>query len=216
MTTHIIVADDHPLFRSAIANLLQRLVQDIQIREVDNFEALRSAISGNNSLPSLVVLDLKLPDINGLDGLLSLKKQHPELPVVIVSAYDDNQIIQQTRQYGASGFISKSLDMDEMGKGISSILDGDLCFPDIQEEKSSTRSQSGFNDLTPAQFEVLKLLKEGKPSKTMASIMGVTEATIKAHLTTIFRKLGVKNRTQAVIAANQLDLPEAFPSKPKD
>lgn len=134
---------------------------------------------------------------------------------MIVSAYDDNKVIQQTREYGASGFISKSLDMDEMGKAISSILDGDLCFPDIDEDDSSGSSQAGFNDLTPAQFEVLKLLKEGKPSKTMANIMGVTEATIKAHLTTIFRKLGVKNRTQAVIAANQLDLPDTFRSNHK-
>jgi len=212
MTTRIIVADDHPLFRSAIANLLQRLQQQISIEEVDSFAALEESIASAKSLPSLVILDLKLPDIVGLDGLLALKKQHPELPVAIVSAYDDDKVIQQTRQYGASGFISKSLEMDDMVKAIKRILEGDLCFPECIKQITENHSPDGFNDLTPAQLKVLQLLKEGKPSKTMADTIGVTEATIKAHLTTIFRKLGVKNRTQAVIAANQLDLPAAFPA----
>jgi DNA-binding NarL/FixJ family response regulator len=211
MTTRIIVADDHPLFRSAITNLLQRLQQQISIEEADSFASLETFLSAGQSLPSLVILDLKLPDINGLDGLLRLKKHYPELPVAIVSAYDDDKIIQQTRQYGASGFISKSLEMDDMVKAIKRILDGDLCFPDCIREITESHTPDGFNDLTPAQLKVLQLLKEGKPSKTMADTIGVTEATIKAHLTTIFRKLGVKNRTQAVIAANQLDLPDTFP-----
>lgn len=210
MSTQVIVADDHPLFRSAIANLLQRLEQDIIIEEVDSFDALTAWLSSAGSLPGLVLLDLKLPDINGLDGLLTLKKQYAELPVAIISAYDDDKVIQQTREYGASGFISKSLEMDDMVKAISRILEGDLCFPDCIREITEAESQGGFKDLTPAQLKVLQLLKEGKPSKTMADTIGVTEATIKAHLTTIFRKLGVKNRTQAVIAANELDLPDEF------
>lgn len=208
MSTRIIVADDHPLFRSAIASLLQRLEQNIIIEEVDSFDALTEFLSAADSLPGLVLLDLKLPDINGLDGLLTLKKQYTELPVAIVSAYDDDKVIQQTREYGASGFISKSLEMDDMVQAIKRILEGDLCFPDCIKE--ITEAHGGFKDLTPAQLKVLQLLKEGKPSKTMADTIGVTEATIKAHLTTIFRKLGVKNRTQAVIAANELDLPDEF------
>lgn len=210
MSKQIIVADDHPLFRSAISNLLKRLMQDVIIIEVDRFEALKQKLADNAASPSLVILDLKLPDINGLDGLLVLKKQYTELPVVIVSAYDEPKVIQQTKQYGANGFISKSLEMDDMARCISGILEGDICFPETIGTETNNAARD-FKQLTPTQIKVLNLLKQGKPSKTMADILGVTEATIKAHLTTIFKKLGVRNRTQAVIAANDLDLPNTLP-----
>ncbi len=204
MSKQIIVADDHPLFRSAISHLLQRLFRDIEIIEVDCFQHLQDSLEQQSTLPSLVILDLKLPDIQGLDGLLTLKKQYSELPVVIISAYDEEKVIQQTKHYGASGFISKSVEMDGIAQAISSILEGDLHFPQLD---NSTQAQpSGIEQLTPTQVNVLKLLTEGKASKAMANEMGVTEATIKAHLTTIFKKLGVRNRTQAVIVANQMNL----------
>lgn len=206
MTSHIIVADDHPLFRSAINLLLQRLNAQIDVTEVEDFKSLISLLEASESLASLVLLDLKLPDTQGIDGLLSLKKNFPALPVVIVSAYDDQKVIQSAMQYGASGFIPKSLDMAAMGKAIEQILDGDLWFPQIN--KDTTHSHLAFDELTGAQLKVLALLREGKPSKEMADLINVTEATIKAHLTVIYRKLNVTNRTQAVIAAKQLDLPE--------
>lgn len=208
MTKQIIVADDHPLFRSAISHLLQRLLKDIVINEVDCFKQLKDSLNDSSSLPSLIILDLKLPDIQGLDGLLSLKKQYSELPIVIVSAYDEDSVIQQTKQYGASGFISKSVEMDDIAEAISSVLEGDLYFPQINI--SNQEKPSGIEQLTPTQIKVLKLLTEGNASKAMANAMGITEATVKAHLTTIFKKLGVKNRTQAVIVANQLNLSDSF------
>lgn len=204
MLQQIIVADDHPLFRSAISHLLQRLFRDIEVIEVDCFKQLQQHLDVSPVLPSLVVLDLKLPDIQGLDGLLTLKKQYSELPVVIISAYDEEKIIQQTKQYGASGFISKSVEMDDIAKAISAVLEGDLFFPQINSINQT--KPSGLEQLTPAQIKVLKLLSEGEASKAMADAMGITEATVKAHLTTIFKKLGVKNRTQAVIVANQMNL----------
>ncbi len=208
MTKQIIVADDHPLFRSAISNLLNRLLDNVDIYEVDCFIKLQHRLKSQKHLPSLVVLDLKLPDIEGLDGLLSLKKQYVELPIVIISAYDDDNIVQQTKQYGASGFISKSLEMEGIAQAISAILEGDLYFPKI--DSSEALKPSGLEQLTPTQIIVLTLLKQGKASKSMADTMGITEATIKAHLTTIFKKLGVKNRTQAVIVANKNSLSEHF------
>jgi len=204
MPKQIIVADDHPLFRSAISHLLQRLFSDIEVIEVDCFSLLQTHLDNSSSLPSLVILDLKLPDIQGLDGLLTLKKQYSELPVVIISAYDEAKIIQQTKQYGASGFISKSVEMDDIAKAISAILEGDLFFPQI--DNSIQSKPSGLEQLTPSQIKVLILLTEGEASKTIADVMGITEATVKAHLTTIYKKLGVKNRTQAVIVANQMNL----------
>jgi len=209
MTTQIIVADDHPLFRSAISHLLSRLIKNTQISEVDSFSSLLSILTVSDTLPSLVLLDLKLPDTQGLDGLLELKKQYPALPIVVVSAYDDIQVIKNTQQYGASGFISKSQEMEYMAKAISSILEGNLWFPEsIISETEENQSTIAFDELTPAQLKVFYLLKEGKPSKLMADMIGVTEATIKAHLTVIFRKLGVTNRTQAVVLAKRLDVPD--------
>jgi len=210
MTTHIIVADDHPLFRDAIIHLLERSVEKVDITQVESFGALSEAL-GNRKLPSLVLLDLKLSDTQGLDGLLYLKKQHPSLPVLIISAYDDGSVVRMAMQYGASGFVPKSLEMDRMAEAIHAVLDGDMWFPETSEGNGSkdTAASNAFEELTPAQLKVLALLRDGRPSKQMASIMSVTESTIKAHLTEIFRKLGVKNRTQAVLAAKDLDLPDS-------
>ncbi len=210
MPTYIIIADDHPLFRTALISLLTRLPEEFIIDESDSYQGLIDLLESKVIQPDLVLLDLKLPDINGLDGLLNLKKRYSELPVAVISAFDERSIIKQTRQYGASGFISKSMDIDSMTTRIMKILQGDLCFPDYSDSDCNEKLIKGFKDLTPVQMKVLQLLKEGKASKVMADSMGVTEATIKAHLTTIFRKLGVRNRTQAVIAANQLELPDVI------
>jgi DNA-binding NarL/FixJ family response regulator len=210
MPTYIIIADDHPLFRTALISLLTRMPEEFIIDESDSYQSLIDLLESKVIQPDLVLLDLKLPDINGLDGLLNLKKRYSELPVAVISAFDERSIIKQTRQYGASGFISKSMDVDSMTTRIMKILQGDLCFPACSDADCNEKLMKGFKDLTPVQMKVLHLLKEGKASKVMADSMGVTEATIKAHLTTIFRKLGVRNRTQAVIAANQLELPDVI------
>ena len=206
MATRIIVADDHPLFRDAITHLLRRAIKDIEVSQVESVESLLEKLS-KKPLPSLVLLDLKLSDTNGMDGLLALKKLHPSLPVLIISAYDDNAVIRSAMQYGASGFISKSLEMDRMADAILAVLDGDLWFPEPGVQMPPSEA-TGLEALTPTQLRVLSLLREGKPSKEMASIMNITEATVKAHLTEIFRKLKVRNRTQAVLATKDLDLPE--------
>ena len=208
MTTRIIVADDHPLFRDAIIHLLDRTVASLSVVQVDSFGALIDTLA-EERLPSLVLLDLKLDDTQGMDGLLFLKKQYPSLPVLIISAYDNSNVVRMAMQYGASGFVPKSLDMDRMAEVIQAVLDGDMWFPEISEQIDEPGDGgANFDALTPAQLKVLALLRDGKPSKEMAAIMQVTEATIKAHLTEIFRKLNVKNRTQAVLAAKELELPE--------
>ena len=211
MQIDIIVADDHPLFRQAIVHLLKRSLAEVIIHEVASFAAL-SKLLEESSTVSLVLLDLKLGDTRGIDGLLMLKKRFPALPVVIVSAYDDKSMIQNAMRYGASGFISKSLGMDEMAQAINSVLDGDLWFPDVidSEMNDMTGKKVGLEELTSMQLKVLLLLKEGKPSKEMASMMSVTEATIKAHLTEIFRKLNVRNRTQAVVVAREMGLSDDY------
>lgn len=210
MTTRIIVADDHPLFRDAIIHLLERSFASVAITQVESFGALTEVLA-EEKLPSLVLLDLKLNDIQGMDGLLILKKQYPSLPVLIISAYDDNSVVRMAMQYGASGFVPKSLEMDRMADAIQAVLDGDIWLPELSDSPNKEPehpASAAFEELTPAQLKVLALLRDGKPSKEMASIMSVTESTIKAHLTEIFRKLKVKNRTQAVVVAKDLQLPD--------
>lgn len=207
MSKKIVVADDHPLFRDAISLLLSKNFKALTTVQVDSLKGLCRELE-DNGLPALLLLDLKLPDTQGMDSLLRLKKQFPALPVLVVSAYDDNEVIRMAMQYGASGFIPKSLSMEKMAEIIQLVLDGDMWFPEISEAEETALNE-GFESLTTVQLKVLSLLRDGKPSKEMAAILSVTESTIKAHLTEIFRKLGVRNRTQAVLAARELDLPKS-------
>lgn len=212
MAVRILVADDHPLFREAIVHLLKRSIPDVDIDEANSLEQCKSILEEHRNV-SLLLLDLKLSDTSGVDGLLYLKKTYPSVPVVVISAYDDQSVIQDSLRYGASGFIPKQLGMDEIAEGIQVVLDGDVWFPGSSDLSGETRAvdsdQPDFSELTATQIKVLALLRDGKPSKEMASILSVTEATIKAHLTEIYRKLNVRNRTQAVVQAKKLDLPDS-------
>ena len=211
MAVQVLVADDHPLFREAIVHLLQRTIIDVELNEASSLAHTREILEDNRDI-SLLLLDLKLSDTNGMDGLLFLKKTFPSLPVIVISAYDDKLVVQEALRYGASGFIPKHLGMDDIAAAIKVVLEGDVWFPgsgELQQDKKTDESrQPDFTELTATQLKVLSLLRDGKPSKEMASILSVTEATIKAHLTEIYRKLNVRNRTQAVVVAKELELPE--------
>ncbi len=210
MAVDILVADDHPLFREAIVHLLKRSIADAVTHETGSLSELKTMLSANLHI-SLLLLDLKLNDTNSIDGLLYIKKTYPSLPTIVISAYDGQAIILDCLRYGASGFIPKHSGMDEIAAAIHAVLDGDIWFPgavDMDIRDTEPLSKPDFAGLTTTQLKVLTLLRDGKPSKEMADIMSITEATIKAHLTEIFRKLGVRNRTQAVVIAKQLELPE--------
>jgi DNA-binding NarL/FixJ family response regulator len=211
MAVQVLVADDHPLFRAAIVHLLKRTIPQVVVYESSSLAQCREILDANRGV-SLLLLDLKLSDTSGMDGLLYLKKTYSSLPIVIISAYDDKAVIQDSLRYGASGFIPKDLGMDEIATAIDTVLAGDVWFPgssDLEDNKRSVATgQPDFSGLTATQLKVLVLLRDGKPSKEMANILSVTEATIKAHLTEIYRKLNVRNRTQAVVLAKDLELPD--------
>ncbi|MCW8962208.1 MAG: response regulator transcription factor [Gammaproteobacteria bacterium] len=212
MAVQVLVADDHPLFREAIVHLLTRTIPEVVIHEASSLAQSRDILSDHRGV-SLLLLDLKLSDTSGIDGLLYLKKTYPSVPVIVISAYDNQAVIQDALRYGASGFIPKHLGMDEIAEAINIVLEGDVWFPgsdDIQENREhEPADQPDFSELTATQIKVLSLLRDGKPSKEMATILSVTEATVKAHLTEIYRKLNVRNRTQAVVLAKGLELPDA-------
>ena len=212
-TSHtIIVADDHPLFRAALMQSLGSQVSAAKVLEAETLQQLEDQIQTDIDL---VLLDLHMPGASGFSGLIYLRTHFPSVPVVVVSGNEQASVIHRAMHFGASGFIPKSSSMSTIAQAIQLVLDGGQWVPDdVPEADQQVDAQdSQFADqlasLTPQQFKVMVMLTEGLLNKQIAYELNVSEATIKAHATAIFRKLDVRNRTQAVIAIGQLDLTEA-------
>ncbi len=204
----IIIADDHPLFRTALKSSVGHALQEPLICEVGSIAELQALLEKNSS-PDLILLDLHMPGAHGLSGLIFLRGQYPDVPVVVVSASDDLQIIQKIKNHGANGFIPKSTPLEALKTAILNVLDGENCWPDnFQPAESYETSdiEARLATLTPQQFRVLGMISEGLLNKQIAYDLDISEATIKAHVTAIFKKLGVRSRTQAVIAVKELEI----------
>lgn len=209
MTPSILIADDHPLFREAITLVIRQLQPTTTIFETDSLKGLFNHLKENRLL-RLVLLDLSLVDSKGMEGLVQVKTQYPNLPVVIVSASNELPVIRRSMSCGASGFIPKTESMSSITKALNEVLAGKVWLPkSIQEAPEPTNEEQvpDFSELTPTQLKVLMHLRDGENNKAIANALFITEATVKAHVTAIFRKLHVRNRTQAVIAAQHLDIP---------
>jgi DNA-binding NarL/FixJ family response regulator len=203
-----IIVDDHPLFRGALSQALRASFEKAEILEAGSLDELtdRLATAGETDL---ILLDLTMPGVQGLSGLVYLRAQHPEVPVVIVSASDDAATIRQCVDCGASGFIPKSQPVEAIREAIRKIIDGEVWLPpdvdiDNLPPAESTELVSRLSTLTPQQVRVLMMLGEGLLNKQIAFKLGVSEATIKAHVSAILQKLGVDSRTQAVIAISKI------------
>ncbi|MGX7743852.1 response regulator transcription factor [Rhodopseudomonas parapalustris] len=207
-STHLIIADDHPLFRDALRLAVASVVSTAKIGEVGSFEDLTAMLEREGDV-DLVLLDLKMPGISGFSGLIYLRAQYPAIPVVVVSASDDVETIRRSLDFGASGFVPKRFGVEKLGEAILRVLDGDVWVPpDVDLSAASDPETSKLRDrlvtLTPQQVRVLMMLSEGLLNKQIAYELGVSEATIKAHVSAILQKLGVESRTQAVIAAAKI------------
>ena len=203
--TRLIIADDHPLFRGALRQGVSSVLPTTAIDETGTFDDLTRMLEEDSDV-DLVLLDLSMPGISGFSGLIYLRAQYPAIPVVIVSASDDVGTIRQSLDFGASGFIPKRFGVDTLRDAIMKVLDGDVWVPpDIDMSATADPEMSKLRDrlvtLTPQQVRVLMMLSEGLLNKQIAYELGVSEATIKAHVSAILQKLGVESRTQAVIAA---------------
>jgi DNA-binding NarL/FixJ family response regulator len=207
MTTRIVIVDDHPLFRGALGQALSRSIEAAEIVEAGSLDEL-IALIGNESSIDLILLDLAMPGVQGLSGLLYLRAEHPEIPVVIVSASDDAVTIRRAIEFGASGYVPKSQPVDRIRHAVRQVLDGAVWTPpEIEIGQADTAAGSAIarlSTLTPQQVRVLMMLGEGLLNKQIAYRLGVSEATIKAHVSAILQKLGVDSRTQAVIAINKI------------
>lgn len=185
-----------------------RIGPDSRILEAGDFDGARALIAANADA-DLVLLDLSMPGASGLSALVAMRGQHSSLPVVVVSAHDDPATIRRALELGASGFISKSASMDRICAAISSVLDGGICTPDgidLGEERDPEISDliRRLRALTPQQARVLGMIGEGRLNKQIAYELGVSEATVKAHVSAILQKLGVDSRTQAVIRLSRI------------
>ncbi|WP_027855154.1 response regulator [Marinobacterium litorale] len=212
----ILIADDHPLFREAITNVIQTGFPGSETIETEDLETALKLATEDDEL-DLVLLDLNMPGMHGLNGLISLRNEAPTVPVVIVSAEDDKQIVLQAITCGAVGFISKSSPRPQMTEALQQILNGNVYLPSdiIRSEAGDNRRHRRMNDpqippellnsLTRRQLLVLERMAQGESNKQIAYNLNIAETTVKAHVSAILRKLGVHNRVQAILSASDID-----------
>jgi DNA-binding NarL/FixJ family response regulator len=204
-----VVADDHPLFRGAMRESVANLFASSEVFEAGGFDDLQTLLEREGDV-DLVLLDLAMPGVRGFSGLLYLRAQFPGIPVVVVSANEEPDVIRRCMEFGASGFLPKTLAVEIMRTAIRSVLEGGVWTPpDIDltsPSDAATRDLVGrLSTLTPQQVRVLMMLSEGLLNKQIAFELKVSEATVKAHVSAILQKLNVESRTQAVIAAARIE-----------
>jgi DNA-binding NarL/FixJ family response regulator len=194
------------MVRRALAESLDRVLTAAEIAEVGSLAEATAAL--DHGVTDLLLLDLQMPGMNGLASLSGLRSAYPAVPILVVSANEDPLIMREVLEFGASGFLPKSSPVAEIGAAVAAILAGGIWLPEAASaaylDESESELEARIAELTPQQRRVLMLLTEGKPNKQIAFELAVTEATVKAHLSQIFRKLGVRSRTQAVITARRL------------
>lgn len=218
-TTRILIADDHPLVRGALAQAVAGAVAGAEIIPCGDLEDVTRALNARSDI-DLVLLDLAMPGVRGFSGLMYLRAEHPTTPVVIVSANEDRGVIRRCIDFGASGFIPKTTDIDDMRTAIRKVLDGEIWTPpDVDlsapADKETADLLRRMASLTPQQVRVLMMVSAGLLNKQIAYELNVSEATVKAHVSAILTKLGVESRTQAVITAAKVE-GLSFPSALKD
>jgi DNA-binding NarL/FixJ family response regulator len=205
----LLIADDHPLFRGALREAVSGISPQIEVAEAGTFEETVEVLERGGEV-DLVLLDLSMPGARGFSGLMYLRAQYPGVPVAIVSANDDDAIIRRCMDFGASGFIPKTLAVEGMRTAVSRILSGGVWTPpdvdlSARSDAEAAELMARMAALTPQQVRVLMMLSEGLLNKQIAYQLGVSEATVKAHVSAILQKLGVESRTQAVIAAAKIE-----------
>lgn len=214
--TKVLVADDHPLFRRALELALEAVARageggpPLRVLEAGTVDEVRAVAGGERDL-ELLLLDLRMPGMDGLAGLLDLRRRFPALPVVVVSAAEEPALVREALACGAQGYIPKSLDRKEMAAALGRVLQGEIYVPPTLapaeegegQPTAATRAER-LRQLTQQQLNVLRHMVDGKPNKIIAYELDIAETTVKAHITVILRKLGVHSRTQAVLLARDL------------
>jgi len=209
----LLIADDHPLFRAALRAAAADAVADLQVLEAESLDGVLAALESRPDV-DLVLLDLHMPGNHGLAGLAAIRAQHPAVAVIVVSANDDPRVVRRALDHGAAGYLPKSSGLDELREAIRSVMACEQWLP-ASLRSAVARAQSSSQDaelaarlasLSPQQFRVLALVAQGLLNKQIADRLDVQERTVKAHLSAIFERLGVRNRTQAGVVLRSLEL----------
>ena len=223
MIRSVLVIDDHPLYCDALASTLKRIYQ---LQTVKTATTLKDALKliGPCFMPDLVVLDLKLPDVTGLGGFLKIRDRVPDVPILVVSAISADETIQTLMQAGAAGFVPKESSPKVLQKALKTVGEGRKYLPPGYSARSAPSDDSfsaceiarKIAELPPQQARIMRLICVGKPNKQIAYEMSLAEATVKAHITALLRRLGVNNRTQAAVLARNARLDESSESADAD
>ncbi|WP_317932742.1 response regulator transcription factor [Halioxenophilus sp. WMMB6] len=212
---HLLIADDHPMFREAIRDATQKQFTDAVIQEAGSLDEAVAYIEEHDDL-DLVLLDLNMPGMDGLNGIVNLRSNYPEIPVLILSAEENKNVVLQCMTYGAVGFITKSMARENIIQAIRQVLDGQAYLPPdiIRRNGGSHRSHAAaenevsaevISSLTRKQLLVFERLAMGESNKQIGYELNIAETTVKAHVSAILRKLRVHNRMKAVLCAAAID-----------
>lgn len=206
----IVIVDDHPLFRAALRQTLASGDPSIEVEEAGDLAGLGTALESDRDC-DLVLLDLNVPGARGFSGLLLLRAQYPEVPVMIVSAVEEPGVVRSAIEIGAAGYLYKSVGPAEIRQAIETVLAGGMFMPETaalpvsEEDGEHAALLQRLSTLTPQQVRVLMMLSDGLMNKQIAYELSISEATVKAHVSAILQKLNVDSRTQAVIAAARIE-----------
>jgi DNA-binding NarL/FixJ family response regulator len=216
--TSALVVDDHPLFCDALTLTLQSIGEFEEIRSAGTLEKAMQVVQGDSGI-DLIILDLNLPDVNGLDGLVRLRTAAPKAAILIVSSMADNRMIAHALKAGANGFVPKHSQRSVFRRAFDAVTEGRSFVPDgyIDPHGQAGDDVPGqaigrLASLTNQQSRILSLICEGKLNKQIAFDLSIAETTVKAHVTAIMRKLGVHSRTQAVLIAQEARFAKVLPS----
>jgi DNA-binding NarL/FixJ family response regulator len=207
-----LIADDHPLYREALISALSPLFENIDIVQSDSLDSTLAALQQNVDF-DLVLLDLNMPGCENFYGLIRVSQDFSQVPVAVVSASDSSEVVSKVMNLGAKGFIPKATATHTIADALKQIMDGKIWLPEgieigIENDAPVLDIAKLVGELTPKQFQVLKLLQDGLLNKQIAFDLSITEATVKAHISAVFRKINVNTRTQAVLLLKHLYIPE--------
>lgn len=204
---NIVIADDHPLLRSAIRQVISDGIPDVELFEASTLDETETLLCTDNQV-DLLLLDIHMPGMHGLTGLCFLRAEFPSVPIAIISASTDPRLIRQAIAHGAAGYILKSSPVSEIREAINLLLLGEYWVPALENNKECELEDNDravrLSSLTPQQFRVLRMVSEGRLNKQIAYQLSISEATVKSHVSAILQKLEVNSRTQAVIVATRL------------
>jgi len=212
----ILIADDHPLFREALKLAVAQVLTGHEIHEASCVATLFAALEQHAYL-ELLLLDLNMPGAQGFSALVQARAHYPSVPVIVISARDDANIVERTLAHGAAGFVPKSSPVESIMEAIKAVQNGELWVPPESAgaahgpklDRTEADAAARLASLTPHQFRVLSMVASGLLNKQIAGELGISEATVKAHMTAVMHKLGVGNRMQAVLVAQRLSLDDS-------